>query len=208
MSTLSGDYEGLQEILTIVRRKYPSAFVAGGAARDTYFNRAIKDYDIIIPQQRVQRSAIQTLSDVFVYLGYKADSFNQYGTLLPTGVGCVKLEDAVNGKDVDIIIREARSLREVLTSFDCNLNKFYFNDDWEVQKDRVNNFGTLQFRDHKLKPDRVIKMLGIAKEVGWETGLNNEVKPGTVGLPGPDVLGPRVEESTETIITNEVMFVS
>ena len=114
------------------------AYVAGGAARDIYYYKTPKDWDVVIPNNHRwdERDVFNMLEGVcyFVRARYPESKVNvsqaydgANGDFDSRWLGIAQLEIEDGGKtlSVDILFARAPSIRMVLEGFDSNVNQCY-----------------------------------------------------------------------------------
>lgn len=160
------------------------AFVVGGAARDIAFKRTPKDWDIVVAMDSSDEEEGFSLAErITIRLatelpGHTIDVSQAYSTANSSFderyLAIVQL-DGPGGFSVDILLARAKSVRDVVLSFDANINQaaimnhhtfkdydvLWFTPDWERPT-------KLEFLRSDLTPERVLHVLKIAEELGIE----------------------------------------
>lgn len=100
------------------------AILAGGCARDVYFGREPKDFDIIVPES----ANIESLLGAFCHsrLSFKELHFYRGDLSNDRIISCIKVNYL--GVDFDILKYQVTDVMEASKFFDFNLNQFILNE--------------------------------------------------------------------------------
>lgn len=129
----------LEWVMTYLSKLYDlKAYVAGGAARDIYFNRTPKDWDVVIPNDKrwderdvfhmmeglctiVRTRYPESRADVSqAYAGANGDFDSRW-----LGIAQLEIEDGGKTLSIDILFARAPNIKMVLEGFDSNVNQCY-----------------------------------------------------------------------------------
>ena len=138
--------------------------VAGGYARDMYFGRTPRDADVwLIGAEQHQ---LDQLDEFAIYYCWE-----RIGGNYCEDSGDRNIDAVYKAGKVDLIVcsTEVQSLRDVMQSFDYNINQFYMNlADWNsVYAGEFDTLGTLTLCKEDVRPARIARITDIARQEGW-----------------------------------------
>lgn len=117
------DMKRVRRLLALLRAEGIDCIIAGGFARDTFFEATPKDIDIICAG--VSHEVIATL---FEETATQTRSYPKYnGPESDRLAGVWKILDT----NIDVILYEVPTALEAVSKFDYNLNQFVYNEDTE-----------------------------------------------------------------------------
>ncbi len=165
-----------ESIITFLRAMpNVSTCIAGGYARDTYFNREPRDIDIMVVHDKYEDWSLLQLFSIETFLkslGHEVETHQQYvegeeGHINTALAVCFKIPELC----IDILLYSKHycKVMQAIQAFECNLNQFMIDINGTATYVGAHPAGNLQFTSGSSRPTtfRLNKMLAIAKEVGW-----------------------------------------
>jgi hypothetical protein len=169
MFETSGFLLGLgRTVLNLLLAEGFDAVIAGGAARDVYSGRTLKDVDIFV----VDRTSGNRLDTILSSIEMRPVGESYEQVELPTLIKSVWKYLGKDGIDVIVINPDLcpSTTEYVLNHFDCNMNQCMF----ENARGRT---GVIQLRGFdkvaklmttNVTERRVLHLIEIAEEIGWD----------------------------------------
>lgn len=165
---------------SIITRKLPVPFIAGGYARDIHFGRKPKDVDVFVPLGPYASDAdvyseMQELADKFSRMGHCIEIYRAYGI---GGNSCdfdERLYGVLKIDNIDVLFSRSSTIREVMVSFDSNLSQAYM----LSVSDAVNWYRSEPTEVYTLKDipmKRLLRLNTVAAELGLQFEMRHEVK--------------------------------
>lgn len=117
------DMKRVRRLLALLRAEGIDCIIAGGFARDTFFEATPKDIDIIcagVPHEVIATLFEETATQTRSYPKYNGPESDRLA-------GVWKILDT----NIDVILYEVPTALEAVDKFDYNLNQFVFDEDTE-----------------------------------------------------------------------------
>lgn len=165
---------------SIIIRKLPIPFIAGGYARDIHFGRKPKDVDVFVPLGPYVTDAevyldMQELADKFSRNGHRVEIHRAYGI---GGNSCdfdERLYGVLKIDDIDVLFSRSSTIPEVMESFDSNLSQAYITPASEtVRWYRSEPTEVYTLKDIPMK--RLLRLNTVAAELGLQFEMRHEVQ--------------------------------
>lgn len=117
------DMKRVRRLLALLRAEGIDCVIAGGFARDTFFEATPKDIDIIcagVPHEVIATLFEETATQTRSYPKYNGPESDRLA-------GVWKILDT----NIDVILYEVPTALEAVSKFDYNLNQFVYDEDTE-----------------------------------------------------------------------------
>lgn len=173
------DCPALVVLSVLASQKQFGVALAGGAVRDTYFKRPVKDHDIVVWGWEFEHwIPIEFAMESAGYKQYAEHTQDpEYGGVTDGRYACIMQWAHPTHPKVDILIYDQAytSLESILHVHDHNINQFAKTMD-DPSKSNMqttyyagDNYGALeQVRFEKVTPERRERMVQYALDVGWK----------------------------------------